>query len=272
MDAFYLASAGTGFTFLCTALGAAFVYVLGSSKKKIFTQLSLGFSGGIMIAASVFGLLLPSIDEARNAGDGLWPACGGFALGVAFLIALDRLLPHIHMMAKSPEGVHTSWGRQTLLERREVGGHAAKVEHAHDDPDEERTPERIHAVARHAESRAAHRVAFVPERVCGHREETRHDEDQQSRTRQRRTREIGDVRRFSADNGQQREHDEQLKDAGGHLANGDADAVVDENRAEAGDAPLEAPAERGDEREQAANERLGTQGREARSADEGART
>ncbi|MDY2891064.1 MAG: ZIP family metal transporter [Succinivibrio sp.] len=115
MDAFYLASAGTGFTFLCTALGAAFVYVLGSSKKKIFTQLSLGFSGGIMIAASVFGLLLPSIDEAKNAGNGLWPACGGFALGVAFLIALDRLLPHIHMMAKSPEGVHTSWGRQTLL-------------------------------------------------------------------------------------------------------------------------------------------------------------
>ena len=115
MDAFLLASVGTGFTFLCTALGAAFVYVLGSSKKKIFTQLSLGFSGGIMIAASVFGLLLPSIDEAKNAGDGLWPACGGFALGVAFLIALDRLLPHIHMMAKSPEGVHTSWGRQTLL-------------------------------------------------------------------------------------------------------------------------------------------------------------
>ncbi len=115
MDAFYLASAGTGFTFLCTVLGAAFVYVLGSSKKKILTQLSLGFSGGIMIAASMFGLLLPSIDEARNAGDGLWPACGGFALGVAFLIALDRLLPHIHLMAKSPEGVHTSWGRQTLL-------------------------------------------------------------------------------------------------------------------------------------------------------------
>lgn len=115
MNTLTLAISSSGFTFLCTAMGAAFVFALGKAKRKLFTQLSLGFSAGIMIAASVFGLLIPSIDDARNSGAGVIPPVMGFALGVLFLIVVDRLTPHMHLMAKSPEGIHSKIGKQGLL-------------------------------------------------------------------------------------------------------------------------------------------------------------
>ena len=82
--------------------------------------------------------------------------------------------------------------------------------------------------------------------------------------------EVGDASCFTAQHGQQGEHHEQLENACGRLADGDADAVVDEDGAKAGNAPLEAPTERCDEREQAADERFGAHGRKTRAADEGA--
>lgn len=84
MNAFSLALTATCFTFLCTAAGAAFVFVVGHSRKKTVVQVSLGFAAGIMLAASVFGLLIPSIDGARAAGGGLVPPAGGFVLGASF--------------------------------------------------------------------------------------------------------------------------------------------------------------------------------------------
>lgn len=115
MSSFTLAILSSGFTFLCTVLGAALVFFLGSSKKILLTQLFLGVSAGIMISASVFGLLIPAQKEAFASGSGLFSVAGGFVLGVLFIIALDRSLPHLHMLARVPEGPKTTLGKRTLL-------------------------------------------------------------------------------------------------------------------------------------------------------------
>lgn len=115
MTPFTTALLSSGFTFLCTALGASLVFLLGHSRKVLLTQLSLGFSAGIMISASIFGLLIPAQKEALAQGYGMTPISGGFILGVLFIIALDRMLPHLHMLARSPEGPKTSLSKQALL-------------------------------------------------------------------------------------------------------------------------------------------------------------
>lgn len=76
----------------------------------------LGFAAGVMVAASVFSLLLPAIEEAEAAGGVGWlPAAGGFILGVLFLWGLDSLLPHLHPESDAPEGLPSSWRRTTLM-------------------------------------------------------------------------------------------------------------------------------------------------------------
>ena len=111
-----LAAAGTGFTFLMTALGASRVFFF---KKKIHPNMQrvfLGFAAGVMIAASIWSLLIPAIQTAEEAGQIGWlPAAGGFILGIVFLMLLDGLLPHLHAQAAQPEGLHASFKRTTLL-------------------------------------------------------------------------------------------------------------------------------------------------------------
>ena len=111
-----LAAAGTGFTFLMTALGASLVFFF---KKKIHPNMQrvfLGFAAGVMIAASIWSLLIPAIQTAAEAGQIGWlPAAGGFILGIVFLMLLDGLLPHLHAQAAQPEGLHASFKRTTLL-------------------------------------------------------------------------------------------------------------------------------------------------------------
>ena len=69
-----------------------------------------------MVAASVWSLLNPAIEQAEEQGVPGWvPAAGGFLLGVAFLLALDSLLPHLHATADEPEGIPSGWERTTLL-------------------------------------------------------------------------------------------------------------------------------------------------------------
>ena len=66
-----------------------------------------GFAAGVMVAASVWSLLIPALEEAGAAGMGVWsfvPAAGGFWAGVLFLLALDHLIPHLHQNARRPEG------------------------------------------------------------------------------------------------------------------------------------------------------------------------
>ena len=96
MNGLLWAAAGTGFTFSMTTLGAAVVFFMrkeGQSEKvqKAF----LGFAAGVMIAASVWSLLIPAINEAEALGRIGWiPAAGGFALGVLFLMGLDKAMPY----------------------------------------------------------------------------------------------------------------------------------------------------------------------------------
>lgn len=110
------AAGGTGFTFLMTSLGAAVVFFFRRAVNASVQRVFLGFASGVMIAASVWSLLIPAIEETESAGGIGWiPAAGGFALGVAFLMALDGLLPHLHPGSKETEGVSSSWKRTTLL-------------------------------------------------------------------------------------------------------------------------------------------------------------
>ncbi len=107
---------GTGFTFLMTALGASMVFFFRKTVNAFIQRIFLGFAAGVMIAASVWSLLIPAIEEATASGGIGWvPAAGGFILGIVFLMGLDFLLPHLHLEAKQPEGLHSSWKRTTLL-------------------------------------------------------------------------------------------------------------------------------------------------------------
>lgn len=112
----WLALIGTGFTFLCTAMGAAMVFLFRKGVKANLQRIFLGFAAGVMIAASVWSLLIPSIEMAEEQGQIGWiPAAGGFVLGGLFLMLLDRLLPHLHPGSDQPEGISSSLKRTTML-------------------------------------------------------------------------------------------------------------------------------------------------------------
>ncbi|MGI5958008.1 MAG: ZIP family metal transporter [Massiliimalia sp.] len=110
------AAAGTGFTFFMTCLGAAMVFLFRKTMSGMVQRVFLGFAAGVMIAASIWSLLIPGIEQAEEAGMIGWiPAAGGFILGIGFLMLLDGILPHLHLDAKQPEGVSSNWKRTTLL-------------------------------------------------------------------------------------------------------------------------------------------------------------
>ena len=110
------AGIGTGFTFLMTAFGSATVFFFRKTIGQTLQRVFLGFAAGVMIAASVWSLLIPAIEEAESSGIPGWlPAIIGFALGVAFLMLLDALLPHLHPGSRQTEGRSSDWKRTTLL-------------------------------------------------------------------------------------------------------------------------------------------------------------
>ena len=89
-----MAALGTGFTFLMTAAGAAVVFFFKKEIAPVFQRVFLGFAAGVMIAASVWSLLLPAIDRAVEQGHSGWvQAAGGFLLGALFLVCLDAVRP-----------------------------------------------------------------------------------------------------------------------------------------------------------------------------------
>ena len=107
---------GTGFTFFMTMLGASVVFIFRKNMGMNVQRAFLGFAAGVMMAASVWSLLIPAIDETENIGGIPWvPAAGGFVLGGIFLYLLDFLMPHLHLGEKKPEGVQSSFRRTTLL-------------------------------------------------------------------------------------------------------------------------------------------------------------
>ncbi|MBO6258422.1 MAG: ZIP family metal transporter [Succinivibrio sp.] len=104
------------FTFSLTCVGSAFVFPLKKEGKKIYTKMALGFAAGIMLSAAVFSLLLPALELAEKNGQiPQFPAVGGLILGAAFLIMLDKSLPHLHMWEKKPEGPRIELNRNVLL-------------------------------------------------------------------------------------------------------------------------------------------------------------
>jgi Predicted divalent heavy-metal cations transporter len=112
-----LALAGTLFTWGVTALGSGMVFFFKNINQKVLNSM-LGFAAGIMIAASFWSLLNPAIKMAEENGDIPWiPAVVGFLGGGAFLLIVDKVLPHLHMglSIDKAEGIKTSWQRSILL-------------------------------------------------------------------------------------------------------------------------------------------------------------
>ena len=105
----------TIFTWFLTALGASFVFFFKTLHRG-FLDGMLGFTGGVMVAASFWSLLAPGIEMSEGEGFvKVMPAAIGFALGALFIFALDKVLPHIHINFKEKEGIKTPWHRTTLL-------------------------------------------------------------------------------------------------------------------------------------------------------------
>ena len=115
IKAIQYALVGTLFTAGMTAAGAAFVFLFRQRTSQKLQKVLLGFAAGVMIAASMWSLLIPAIEHAERAGGIGWlPAAGGSALGIAFLLAMDALLPHF--APESFRGFHERHtGRRTLL-------------------------------------------------------------------------------------------------------------------------------------------------------------
>ena len=93
--------------FVGTTLGSAMVFCMRNKMNLKVEKMLLGFASGVMIAASVWSLLIPAIDMAKEQGKIAWiPATVGFLGGVLFLLALDSLIPHLHpeYYAVSPQG------------------------------------------------------------------------------------------------------------------------------------------------------------------------
>ncbi len=106
---------GTAFTWAMTAAGAAGVFLGKEISRKVLDGM-LGFASGVMIAASYFSLLAPAIDLSEHLSVPVWfPAVTGFIFGGVFLLAVDKLLPHLHPGQNDPEGVKSSWQRSALL-------------------------------------------------------------------------------------------------------------------------------------------------------------
>lgn len=102
--------------FVGTTLGAAMVFLLREQIEPWLQKLLLGFAAGVMIAASVWSLLIPSIDMAESAGGVAWlPAVAGFLVGVFSLLVLDSLVPHLHIDSAEPEGLKSGLGRSAML-------------------------------------------------------------------------------------------------------------------------------------------------------------
>ena len=117
MDPVLAALLATTFTWLVTAAGAAVVFLFKDLSRRWLDGM-LGFTGGVMIAASYWSLLAPSIDMSERMGMTPWlPPAVGFALGALFLYALDKYVPHLHINfdPKLSEGPRTDWRRSTLL-------------------------------------------------------------------------------------------------------------------------------------------------------------
>ena len=102
--------------FLGTSIGAAMVFFLKKQIAPKFEKLLLGFAAGVMIAASVWSLLIPAIEMAEKQHIIEWvPALVGFMAGIVFLLLLDTLIPHLHLESDKPEGLSLGASKMTMM-------------------------------------------------------------------------------------------------------------------------------------------------------------
>lgn len=107
---------GVMIPFVGTSLGAACVFLLKKSMKQEIQKGLLGFAGGVMVAASVWSLLIPAMDMSEHMGKlAFIPAAVGFLIGIAFLLAIDKLVPHLHMDKNKPEGPRSTLAKSTMM-------------------------------------------------------------------------------------------------------------------------------------------------------------
>ena len=104
------------FPFIGTTFGALSVFLLKNELKPSVEKLFLGFASGVMIAASVWSLIIPSINHSENMGKlAFIPAVVGIALGMLFLLLLDKIIPHLHLNSDEPEGPASKLKKTTML-------------------------------------------------------------------------------------------------------------------------------------------------------------
>ncbi len=102
--------------FLGTAAGAGCVFFMKNQIRPRVQKMLLGFASGVMVAASVWSLLIPAMDMSEGLGKlAFLPAAVGFLLGILFLLLMDRLVPHLHMDHDEPEGLRSDWKKTTML-------------------------------------------------------------------------------------------------------------------------------------------------------------
>ena len=102
--------------FLGTCVGAAMVFFLKGSMNRGLQRALTGFAGGVMVAASVWSLIIPAINQSEHMGKfAFLPAFVGVWLGFLFLLALDRIIPHLHLNSECPEGTACGLGKSTMM-------------------------------------------------------------------------------------------------------------------------------------------------------------
>lgn len=102
--------------FIGTTAGAACVFFLRKGIKQTLQKGLLGFAAGVMVAASIWSLLIPSMELVEDMGKlSVIPAAVGFVIGIIFLLSMDKVIPHLHLDSKKPEGMKSSWKKTTML-------------------------------------------------------------------------------------------------------------------------------------------------------------
>jgi ZIP family zinc transporter len=102
--------------FLGTVLGAACVFLMKKSLNKLMQRALSGFAAGVMVAASIWSLIIPSLDQSESMGKlSFVPAAVGFWIGILFLLLLDHTIPHLHLNSKKAEGPNSKLQRTTML-------------------------------------------------------------------------------------------------------------------------------------------------------------
>ena len=102
--------------FAGTSLGAACVFFMQRTLRPIVQRALTGFAAGVMVAASIWSLLIPAMEQSAPMGKlSFLPAVAGFWIGVLFLLVLDRIIPHLHMGSSEAEGPSVSLKRTTML-------------------------------------------------------------------------------------------------------------------------------------------------------------